>query len=107
MVISGFEHNAVTRPLHALRARVQVAGRRLVDPADTVRSFQKALSRGADCAVFTGGSNVFGYILPVQELAQECRRRGIPFVIDAAQSAGMMDMDFEKLGADFGDMPGH
>ena len=107
VVISGFEHNAVTRPLCALRARITVAGRRLFDPEDTLRSFQKALSRGADCAVFTGVSNVFGYILPVQELAQECRRRGIPFVIDAAQSAGMMDMDFEKLGADFVAMPGH
>ena len=107
VVISGFEHNAVTRPLHALRARVQVAGRRLFDPDDTVRSFRRALDRGADCAVFTQTSNVFGYVLPVEELAQECRRRGIPFVIDAAQSAGRMDIDFGKLGAAFLAMPGH
>ena len=107
VVISGFEHNAVTRPLHALRARVTVAGRRLFDPEDTLRSFRKALSRGADCAVFTHCSNVFGYVLPVQELARECRRRGVPFVIDAAQSAGAMDIDFEGLGADFVAMPGH
>ena len=106
-VISGFEHNAVTRPLHALRARVLVAGRRLFDREDTIRAFRYCLDRGADCAVFTGVSNVFGYILPVEELAWECRRRGIPFVIDAAQSAGMMDVDFEKLGADFIAMPGH
>ena len=106
-VISGFEHNAVTRPLHALRARVSVAGRRLFDREDTIRAFRYCLDRGADCAVFTGVSNVFGYILPVEELAWECRRRGIPFVIDAAQSAGMMDVDFEKLGADFIAMPGH
>ena len=106
-VISGFEHNAVTRPLHALRARVTVAGRRLFDREDTIRAFRYCLDRGADCAVFTGVSNVFGYILPVEELAWECRRRGIPFVIDAAQSAGMMDVDFEKLGADFIAMPGH
>ena len=107
VVISGFEHNAVTRPLHALRARITVAGRRLFDPEDTLRSFRKALNRGADCAVFTQVSNVFGYILPVEELAQECKKRGIPFVIDAAQSAGMMDVDFEKLGAEFIAMPGH
>ena len=107
VVISGFEHNAVTRPLRALRARVTVAGRRLFDPEDTLRSFRKALNRGADCAVFTGISNVFGYILPVQELARECRRRGIPFILDAAQSAGTMDIDFERLGAAFVAMPGH
>ena len=107
VAVSGFEHNAATRPLCALRARITVAGRRLFDPEDTLREFRKALNRGADCAVFTGVSNVFGYILPVQELAQECKKRGVPFVIDAAQSAGMMDIDFEKLGADFVAMPGH
>ncbi|MBQ4550083.1 MAG: aminotransferase class V-fold PLP-dependent enzyme [Oscillospiraceae bacterium] len=107
VVISGFEHNAVTRPLHALRARVAVAGRRLFDWDDTLRAFRRALDRGADCAVFTHVSNVFGYILPVQELALECRRRGIPFIVDAAQSAGTMELDFEKLGADFVAMPGH
>ena len=88
VVISGFEHNAVTRPLHGLRARVIVAGRRLFDPEDTLRSFVKALDRGADCAVFTQVSNVFGYRLPAEEMAAQCRRRGIPFILDAAQSAG-------------------
>ena len=107
VVISGFEHNAVTRPLHALGARVTVAARRLFDWEDTLRSFRKALDRGAKCAVFTHVSNVFGYILPISEMAGECRRRGIPFIIDAAQSAGAVPIDFEALGADFVAMPGH
>ena len=107
VVISGFEHNAVTRPLHGIGARITVAGRRLFDWEDTVRSFRKALDRGAKCAVFTHVSNVFGYVLPIEELAGECRRRGVPFVIDAAQSAGAVPLDFEKLGADFIAMPGH
>jgi selenocysteine lyase/cysteine desulfurase len=107
VVISGFEHNAVTRPLYGLGARVTVAGRRLFDWADTLRSFRKALDRGVKCAVFTQTSNVFGYLLPVEEMAGECRRRGIPFIIDAAQSAGAVSIDFEALGADFIAMPGH
>ena len=107
VVISGFEHNAVTRPLYGLGARVMVAGRRLFDWEDTLRSFRKALDRGVKCAVFTQTSNVFGYLLPVEEMAGECRRRGIPFIIDAAQSAGAVSIDFEALGADFIAMPGH
>ena len=107
VVISGFEHNAVTRPLYGLGARVEVAGRRLFDWEDTVRSFRKCLDRGAKCAVFTHVSNVFGYILPVEALAGECRKRGIPFILDAAQSAGALPLDFEKLGAAFVAMPGH
>jgi selenocysteine lyase/cysteine desulfurase len=43
----------------------------------------------------------------VEEMARECRRRGIPFIIDAAQSAGAVSIDFEALGADFIAMPGH
>ena len=107
VVISGFEHNAVTRPLHAIGARITVAGRRLFDREDTLRSFRRALDRGAKAAVFTHVSNVFGYILPVEEMAAECRRRGIPFILDAAQSAGSVELDFGALGADFVAMPGH
>ena len=107
VVISGFEHNAVTRPLHALGAKITVAGRRLFDPGDTLSQFEKGLQNGAKAAVFTHISNVFGYILPVDEMAALCRKYGVPFAIDAAQSAGIADIDLEKLGASFIAMPGH
>ena len=107
VVISCFEHNAVTRPLQGMGARIAVAGRRLFDWEDTLRAFRRALDKGAKCAVFTHVSNVFGYILPIREMARECRKRGIPFIIDAAQSAGAAALDFEDLGADFIAMPGH
>lgn len=107
VVISGFEHNAVTRPLHALGAKITVAGRKLFDPEDTLADFEKALRRGADAAVFTHVSNVFGYILPVEQMASLCRQYGVPFVIDAAQSAGSLPVSLKQTGADFIAMPGH
>lgn len=107
VVVSGFEHNAVTRPLYALGARIRVAGRKLFDWEDTVACFARELEAGAEAAVFTHVSNVFGYILPVEELAGLCRDRGVPFIIDAAQSAGTLDVDLGKLGAAFIAMPGH
>ena len=107
VVITGFEHNAVTRPLQLLGATVTVAGRRLFDRADTLRKWEAALKQGQDAAVFTHVSNVFGYILPVQEMAALCRRYGVPFVVDAAQSAGMLNVNLRSLGADFIAMPGH
>ena len=106
VVISGFEHNAVTRPLHALGAEIRIAGRKLFDWEDTLAEFEKQL-QGADAAVFTHVSNVFGYILPVKQMAGMCRDRGIPFVIDAAQSAGSLPLSLQELGADFIAMPGH
>ena len=106
VVISGFEHNAVTRPLHALGARLRIAGRRLFVWEDTLKDFEQALN-GADAAVFTHVSNVFGYILPVEQMTAMCRDKGIPFVIDAAQSAGTLPLSLKKSGADFIAMPGH
>ena len=107
VVVSGFEHNAVTRPLHMLGARVKVAGRKLFDWENTLDEFEKALGEGADAAVFTHVSNVFGYILPVDEMAKLCRQYGVPFILDAAQSAGCIPVDFRKLGAEYIAMPGH
>lgn len=106
-VISGFEHNAVTRPLAALGARVEVAGRRLFDPADTLSRLEDALKKGADGAVFTHVSNVFGYVLPLEEMAALCRQYRVPFVVDGAQSAGSQPLDLGALGAEFIAMPGH
>lgn len=107
VVVSGFEHNAVTRPLHGLGAEMIVAGRKLFDWEDTLDQWEKALAQGADAAVFTHVSNVFGYILPIEEMSAMCRRRGIPFAVDAAQSAGTLPVSLKKLGADFIAMPGH
>lgn len=107
VVISGFEHNAVTRPLHVRKARIRVAGRRLFDWENTLEEFEDGLKAGADAAIFTHVSNVFGYILPVAEMAALCRQYGVPFVVDAAQSAGTLPVSLKKLGADFIAMPGH
>ena len=43
VVVSGFEHNAVTRPLHDLGVELRVAGRKLFDWDDTLEDFEKAL----------------------------------------------------------------
>ncbi len=107
VVISGFEHNAVTRPLRLLGADVRIAGRRLFDWEDTLADFERELRGGAEVAIFTHVSNVFGYILPVEEMAALCHQYSVPFIIDAAQSAGMLPVLLKQLDADFIAMPGH
>ena len=107
VVISGFEHNAVTRTLEGLGIQSVIAGRKLFDWQDTLDAFKDALDQGVQGAVFTHVSNVFGYILPVNQMAELCREREIPFILDAAQSAGMTDLSLKALGADYIAMPGH
>lgn len=107
VLVSGFEHNAVVRPLHSLGAQIQIAGRKLFDQTDTLEQFERALQQGVDAAVFTHVSNVFGYILPVEEMARLCRKYHVPFAVDCAQSAGILPVSLQDWGADFIAMPGH
>ena len=107
VVISGYEHNAVTRPLHALKADLRVARGRLFDRQAVLEDFRRELDRGVDLAVCTHVSNVFGFILPVGDIAALCRERKVPLIIDASQSAGCIPLDFQALGAAFIAMPGH
>ena len=107
VALSGYEHNAVTRPLHARNAKLLVARAPLFQSETMVAAFREQLDLGAEVAVCTHVSNVFGYILPMEEIARLCRERGVPLIVDASQSAGALPLDFQALGADFVAMPGH
>ena len=106
VVVSGYEHNSVMRPLFQIGAEVCVVRSPLFDDDSLLAQFDEQL-RGAKAAVCTAMSNVFGYKLPVYEIAELCRRRGVPFIVDASQLAGCGELDFEKLGAVYMVMPGH
>lgn len=107
VVVSGFEHNSVMRPLYHLGADVEVAGRRLFRPENTVAAFRSAITEDTRAVVCTHVSNVFGYVLPVGEIAALCRERNVPFVLDASQSAGCLPVSLRALSAAFIAMPGH
>ena len=106
-VISGYEHNAVTRPLAALGAQVSVAAAPLFRPEAVTAAFDRLIVPGTDAVICSHVSNVFGFVQPVEAVAAICRQRGVPFIIDASQSAGMLTLDMAALGAAVIAMPGH
>lgn len=107
VVISGFEHNSVLRPLYALGADIAVADSPVFQPEAAVRAFERALDKPAKAVIINHVSNVFGYILPVDRVARLCRERGVPLLVDASQSAGILKVNAGAWGADFVAMPGH
>ena len=107
VVVSGYEHNAVTRPLTALGAEIAVAEAPLFRQSDVAAAFDRLIVPGTDTVVCNHISNVFGFIQPVEEIAEMCRARGVPFIIDASQSAGVLPLNLDRLGAAFIAMPGH
>lgn len=107
-VISGYEHNAVTRPLHAIpEVKIKVAAGPLFDSDGVYAAFERAITPGVDAVVCNHVSNVFGFIQPVERIARLCRDRGVPLIVDASQSAGVLPVDLEGWGAAFVAMPGH
>ena len=108
VVVSGYEHNAVMRPLYEMgRVRIDTAAGPLFEPEAMLRAFERAVTPDTAAVFCTHVSNVFGFVLPVEGIAEICRRRGVPLVIDASQSAGVLSLDLTETGAAFIAMPGH
>ena len=106
-VVSGYEHNAVTRPLTALGAEISVAEAPLFRQSEAAAAFDRLIVPGTDAVICNHISNVFGFIQPVEAIAAMCRERGVSFIIDASQSAGVLPLDLDRLEAAFIAMPGH
>lgn len=101
-VISGYEHNSVVRPLVALESKgveTIVAGGRLFDSEGIIKAFENKITSGTKFCVCTHISNVFGYILPIKEIDEMCFRKGVPLIIDASQSAGVIPVKLSDLRA--------
>ncbi len=106
VVISGYEHNAVLRPLIALGAELVIVRTPLFDQRAALEGFLEELDH-CDAVVCTHVSNVFGFILPIEELSAACKRQGVPLIVDAAQSAGFLPVDMALWDCAFIAMPGH
>lgn len=108
VLLSGYEHNAVTRPLAAIpELRLRVVRAPMFCPDLFLEALEHQLNRGVDVVICTHVSNVFGYVLPVEEVANLCRQRQVPLIVDASQSAGVLPVTMQAWGAAFVAMPGH
>lgn len=110
VICSHGEHNAVMRPLERFVSRGDITVKLLrpdergVLSPDTLR---RAITSRTGLVIICHASNVTGVIQPVRELGAVCREKGIPFLVDAAQTAGVLDVTLDSLNADMIAMPGH
>ncbi len=99
------EHNAVLRPLYRHGnigiARVDSRGRSSLDDIAAERR------RDTVAVVMAHGANLSGNIAPVADIGRWCRENGILFVLDVAQTAGLLDIDMEALAVDALCFSGH
>lgn len=109
-ITTTLEHNSVLRPLyHLYRDRgvevdyIPFDSQGFVDPDE----FPKRFKKNTKLVIVNHASNVLGTIQPVAEIGAYCREAGIPFAIDASQSAGKIPIDMEKQNIDIVAFTGH
>jgi len=109
-VVSGpFEHNSVTRPLHSLcrRGAQHAVAKSTGTFGVDLDHFRELCGDRVDYVVVSHVSNVTGCVSPIKEMARIAHERGGLLILDAAQSAGDLDINMHDLGVDVLAAPGH
>ncbi len=111
VITTHMDHNSVLRPLNALVADGRITQTRVpvdpqscaVDPDD----IRKAITPKTRLIAVVHGSNVTGSLQPIRHIGRVARDAAIPFLVDAAQTAGHVPIDVRADGIDFLAFPGH
>lgn len=103
-IVSSFEHNAVLRPLHNMGVDWSMVP---LLPDGSFLHPEVLFRPNTRLVVMTHASNVFGNVLPLEQMGALCRERGVYFVVDCAQTAGHLPVSWKNLGADALCFAGH
>lgn len=109
VIVSSMEHNAIMRPLNSLSkngitySKVPCSKKGCLVPKD----IEKYINKNTKAIVMTHCSNVCGTILPIDKIGEICKKHNLFFIVDAAQSAGVLPIDMEKFNIDCLCFTGH
>ena len=101
IIVSSVEHNAVMRPLEKLGIKYDIAEVSMENDEETLENFISKIKPNTRLIFCTAASNVTGKILPIKEIGEICKNKGILFGVDAAQAAGVLPIDMKKMGIDY------
>ncbi|NLN14580.1 MAG: aminotransferase class V-fold PLP-dependent enzyme [Tissierellia bacterium] len=109
VITTHMEHNSVLRPIRHLNSLgvestiIEANSEGLIDPKD----IERAIRPNTKLIVTTHISNLVGSIMPVGEIGLLAKKKGIIYMVDAAQSAGVYDIDVKEMNIDILAFPGH
>ncbi len=110
VITTDLEHNSVSRPLRKLEldnrislTRLRADGGGTIDPDDV----RRAITPKTRLVAMTHASNVLGTVQPVADVGAVARERDLLFVVDAAQTAGVVPIDVQAMHIDLLAFPGH
>ncbi|MFV0520403.1 MAG: aminotransferase class V-fold PLP-dependent enzyme [Lachnospirales bacterium] len=106
IITTNAEHNSVLRPLSHIGCDITYINAFCSDE-NILKNFKEAITSKTRTFICTHASNVIGKSLPISDLALICKEHNITFILDTAQSAGLLDCDIDKLGVDILCFTGH
>ncbi len=109
VLVSSMEHNAVMRPLTQLLEEGITFDRIpcMPDGSLCISRVESMITPRTRVLVCLHASNVCGTIMPVRELGRLCQKHGITFILDSAQTAGILPIDMEEMNIDALAFTGH
>ena len=110
VISTDLEHNSVLRPLFELRQRGIISLSVLAPDREnrlTAQAVQNAFNKDTRLVVLSHVSNVVGFVNDVASIGDLCRRAGVTFIVDAAQSAGYTEIDMQRMKIDLLAFPAH
>lgn len=109
IIISHFEHHAVTRVLNDLADKginYKVAPIH-EDGSINLTDLESLIDEKTKAILVTHASNICGAVLPIEKIGELCRKRNIAFAVDTAQTAGSVEISMRKCNIDFLAFTGH
>lgn len=109
VITTSMEHNSVLRPLKAME---KVGVRTTIVQCDetgavALEDIEDNINENTKLIVTTHASNVTGTIFPIKEIGALAEKNNIVYMVDAAQSAGVYDIDVQDMKIDILAFPGH
>lgn len=104
VLISNFEHNAVLRPLQKMKESLNVSFDIFESCRDglfDLAAISRLITPRTRLVICNHASNVLGVISPIEEIGKLAKKHNLLFLVDAAQTAGLVDIDVEKAHIDF------
>lgn len=105
IIVSSLEHNAVMRPLNNLAVTkgisYDIVKINVNEPEKSIVQFKNKIRNNTKMIFTTHASNVTGTLMPIKEIGRLCRAEGILFGVDAAQSAGVINIDMKECSIDY------
>ena len=110
VIMSSLEHNSVLRPIYKMASDGVISSSIFTvshDVEETIYNLKKEIRENTKLIIVTAVSNVFGDILPLEEISKVAKENNILFFVDGAQGVGIIPIKMKKLGINCLCVPGH